>query len=163
MSFTFAIGLTLSFLSSLMTACAANTTAPSATDALAKTRRSHVELSRQQSFAAKRTLSKSVLTASMLMTSEYLWLIENLERLVHHATMFGLDMTTGAVYLKRLKAIRNVVQTKPNEICQWLPLLEDIVGALNDHADDFKRMDLWYQVIECDTVMEDLRDVCQAI
>ncbi|KDO31044.1 hypothetical protein SPRG_19572 [Saprolegnia parasitica CBS 223.65] len=164
MTLTLAIGFTISFLSSLLSVCAAEPFDAHVYKQTAVTKSSHVELSRQPSRSrlSKRSLSKSLLlTGSNLLLSEYFWLLDNLERLVHHATMYGLDMTTGAIYLKRLKTIRSVVATKPSEFCQWLPLLQDVLSALNAYADDFKRMDLWYQVIECDTVIEELREACE--
>ncbi|EQC26538.1 hypothetical protein SDRG_15630 [Saprolegnia diclina VS20] len=162
MTLTLAVGFTISFLSSLLSVCAAEPFEAHVYESKTAVTKSNLSRQPSRSRLSKRSLSKSLLlTGSNLLLSEYFWLLDNLERLVHHATMYGLDMTTGAIYLKRLKTIRSVVAAKPSEVCQWLPLLDDILSALNAYADDFKRMDLWYQVIECDTVMDELREACE--
>ncbi|OQS03496.1 hypothetical protein THRCLA_21149 [Thraustotheca clavata] len=168
MTLSFAIGFTISFLSSILNVCFGENLheppPPTTTRSLTKSRPSQIERSHSQlerSRVSKRSLSKSIMSGTVLMTTEYQWLVENLERLVHHATMFGMDMTTGSIYFRRLSAVQHAIDKNPKELCQWLPLLEDIVTALNEYIDEFKNIDLWYEVIECDTVMEELREVCE--
>ncbi|EQC26150.1 hypothetical protein SDRG_16002 [Saprolegnia diclina VS20] len=88
--------------------------------------------------------------------AEAQWLLDTLLELVEAAATFGLDGDAMFDMLLALDTWQRALYDAPDSVRTRLPTLSELLSSLKAYALPFKQADLWYQLVECETALEQL-------
>ncbi|KDO35340.1 hypothetical protein SPRG_00189 [Saprolegnia parasitica CBS 223.65] len=88
--------------------------------------------------------------------AEAQWLLDTLLELVEAAATFGLEGDEMFDMLLALDTWQRALYDAPDSVRTRLPTLSALLSSLKAYARPFKQADLWYQLVECETALEQL-------